>query len=275
MEANPIPISGPPSSVALRDLTTDTHLRDVVDLERAIWELPLGLVPVPLAMLQEACCEGGIVLGAFDGDGAMIGFVCSTPTKRSARIHHSHLLGVLPSARCVGVGTRLKRAQRERAARLGVESIEWTFDPLQSVNAYFNLRKLGAVARRYGENIYGDGISPLHAGLPTDRLYVEWPVAVDLTRTSVLKQAGDDPIDSEWLEDPERLTFRRSNVSDSEHGIFIKVPWDFTMFCYQHTRSLTWRLDVRRLFQQSFSMGYEVVDFDRRGEWGVYVLTRR
>ena len=33
--------------------------------------------------------------------------------------------------------------------------MEWTFDPLEIKNAYFNLERLGAIARRYNVNQYG------------------------------------------------------------------------------------------------------------------------
>ena len=41
-------------------------------------------------------------------------------------------------------------------------------------NAYLNIEKLGAIARRYNVNQYGITSSPLQGGLPTDRLLAEW-----------------------------------------------------------------------------------------------------
>jgi predicted GNAT superfamily acetyltransferase len=52
--------------------------------------------------------------------------------------------------------------------------IEWTFDPLKAKNAFFNLERLGAVARRYLADHYGPVESKLQQGLPTDRLVAEW-----------------------------------------------------------------------------------------------------
>ena len=52
--------------------------------------------------------------------------------------------------------------------------MEWTFDPLEIKNAYFNLERLGAIARRYNINQYGITSSPLQGFLPTDRLVAEW-----------------------------------------------------------------------------------------------------
>lgn len=52
--------------------------------------------------------------------------------------------------------------------------MEWTFDPLEIKNSYFNLERLGAIARRYNVNQYGITNSPLQGFLPTDRLVAEW-----------------------------------------------------------------------------------------------------
>src|SRR5262249_9654440 len=86
--------------------------------------------------------------------------------------HWSHMLGVREAARNAGVGRMLKEYQRRALAPLGIARIYWTFDPLQAKNAYFNIHRLGATVREYGPGMYGDTGSPLHLGLPTDRLIV-------------------------------------------------------------------------------------------------------
>jgi predicted GNAT superfamily acetyltransferase len=84
------------------------------------------------------------------------------------------MLAVRDSWRNHGLGRRLKLAQRDDAIQKGFELIEWTFDPLEIKNAHLNLARLGAIARRYSVNHYGDSSSPLQGGLPTDRLVAEW-----------------------------------------------------------------------------------------------------
>ena len=83
------------------------------------------------------------------------------------------MLGVRAEFRDCGVGRRLKLAQREDALTRGIDLIEWTFDPLEIKNAYLNIEKLGAIARRYNVDQYGSSASPLQGGLPTDRLIAE------------------------------------------------------------------------------------------------------
>jgi predicted GNAT superfamily acetyltransferase len=84
------------------------------------------------------------------------------------------MLAVRKQYRNGGLGRRIKLFQREEALRHGFELIEWTFDPLEIKNAYLNIEKLGAIARRYTINQYGITTSPLQGGLPTDRLIAEW-----------------------------------------------------------------------------------------------------
>jgi hypothetical protein len=90
---------------------------------------------------------------------------------------HSHMLGVLPHYRDAGVGRMLKMAQREDALSRGISLIEWSFDPFEAKNAYFNLEVLGAIVRTYTPNMYGITASRLHGDLPTDRCIAEWRIA--------------------------------------------------------------------------------------------------
>ena len=126
-------------------------------------------------MLIVSIKRGGILLGAFDDGGAMNGFVYSMPAIKDGRpTQWSHMLGVTPEMRAAGLGARLKLAQRAGALAMGLDLIEWTYDPLQAINAHLNFAKLGVVVEEYEENIYGESSSPLHSGTPTDRFVAEW-----------------------------------------------------------------------------------------------------
>ncbi|WP_089408390.1 GNAT family N-acetyltransferase [Granulicella rosea] len=144
-----------------------------VELQLATWGYDGGDV-IPRKMFLVAHKIGGMVLGAFDGD-VMIGFAMGLPGFRKGVPYlHSHMLAVLPEYRNAGIGRRLKLAQRDVALERGFDLMEWTFDPLEIKNAYLNIAKLGAIARRYEPDFYGASSSPLQGGLPTDRLCAEW-----------------------------------------------------------------------------------------------------
>jgi predicted GNAT superfamily acetyltransferase len=159
--------------IEVRPLTELAEFREAVRIQRIIWGFEdLELLPVRLFVVAEKV--GGLVQGAYDGDD-LIGFCLAIPGIRDGEIYlHSHMLGVLKEYRDAGAGRLLKFAQREAALARGIDLIEWTFDPLDIKNAYFNIERLGAVVRRFVPNQYGITTSPLQAGLPTDRCIAEW-----------------------------------------------------------------------------------------------------
>ena len=160
--------------IDVRQLSTLDEFRTAVDLQKTIWGFD-DLDLLPLRFFVVASRVGGQVLGAYDGS-RMIGFCLGIPgIKPGNRPYmHSHMMGVLSEYRNAGVGRRLKLRQREDALARGIKLIEWTFDPLELKNAFFNIERLGTIVRRYSLNQYGITGSPLHGGLPTDRCYAEW-----------------------------------------------------------------------------------------------------
>src|SRR4051812_41772934 len=160
-------------TIAYRDLTTLDEFAQVVELERQIWGPGYDEV-VPVPILAVSVHRGGILIGAFDGD-PMIGFVYSLPGIKDGKpTQWSHMAGVLPEYQSRGLGFQLKLLQRERALRAGLDLIQWTYDPLQAMNAHLNFAKLGVVVDEYAVNIYGVSASPLHGGNPTDRFVADW-----------------------------------------------------------------------------------------------------
>ena len=143
-------------------------------LQSEVWNLP-DVEIVPLHVLVTAAKNGGLLLGAFDGD-RLAGFVFGFPglTADGRLKHCSHMAGVHPDYRDQNLGYRLKLAQREVVLSQGIDLITWTFDPLEARNAWLNFHKLGAVCNTYLRNVYGDMRDGLNAGLPSDRLQVEW-----------------------------------------------------------------------------------------------------
>jgi predicted GNAT superfamily acetyltransferase len=106
------------------------------------------------------------------------------------------MLAVRESYRNSGLGRRLKLFQREDALARSFELIEWTFDPLEIKNAWLNIERLGAIARRYSLNQYGISSSPLQGGLPTDRLVAEWWLRSERVE-SLLKTGKHPPLKPE------------------------------------------------------------------------------
>lgn len=156
----------------IREIEGRDELRAVEALQKEVWACD-DLDVVPAVHMIAARAVGAILIGAFDG-AEMIGFAYGFPGfEGEHRVIHSDMLAVRESWRDRGVGRALKLAQRDVALARGIDRITWTFDPLQTRNAFLNFEKLGVIADRYLPDFYGQTSSPLHAG-GTDRLWVTW-----------------------------------------------------------------------------------------------------
>jgi len=160
-----------PGKVEIRHCDTLAEYEQCLRLERVTWgEATL----VPTAIFVVAKETGGQILGAFVGK-ELVGFTLALAGIHDGRLFlHSHMTAVVEAYRDQGVGRSLKFFQRQDALSRGISLVEWTFDPLELKNAHFNFMRLGAIARRLIPDCYGITGSPLHAGMPTDRLVAEW-----------------------------------------------------------------------------------------------------
>jgi len=168
-------------SVVLRELASLAELRVSEDLQRAVWgaDDPADNADLMLAIQH----EGGLVAGAFDGP-QMLGFLFAFPSATPG-VQHSHRLAVLPQARGLKLGLRLKWFQRDWCLARGITRVRWTFDPLRAVNAGLNIGTLGATSATYLNDYYG-AMEGINAGLPSDRLLLDW----DLNSAPVTTRAA-------------------------------------------------------------------------------------
>jgi len=260
----------------------------VVALEREIWG-PDYDEALPLALLLVTTAHGAILIGAFDEDDQMIGFVYSLHgTKNGVPVQWSYKLGVARRHRKEGLGRQLKLLQRECALEMGIDLIEWTFDPMLAPNAYLNLSKLGAIAHEYAEDLYGQSLAPVpHRKIPTDRLIVAWHLEAGHVqkRLSPLRVTGESRNMRRALEDSVRvnriakrgewLECSKIALDLEAPRLMIEIPLDYSemVLCAPET-ALDWRLSVRHMFKTYFGRGYRAVDFsvDPPTQTGAYVL---
>ncbi len=270
----------------IRDIQTYDELMAIYHLQQEIWGLGdpnLGLYP---PILNTMAKNGGVVLGAFDDEtGRMVAFLVGFlgrepggPLKLC-----SQTMGVLKEWRRYGIAEALKRVQRERIIAEGLSLMTWTYDPLEGPNAHLNLHKLRAISRTYLCDIYGSNFGALNAGLPTDRLQVEW--WVNGTR---LENEPDDEYEAEIWDSPpvfetkgEGTTRRiiRADLSLDANTLLLETPGDIhPIKAADMELALDWRLKVRNAFEKYFAKGYIAVDFISAIERGErrnrYVLQR-
>lgn len=235
--------------IEIRHCSSVAEFSECVRIEHAVWGAATA-VPTPVFVVA-AHETGGQVLGAFEG-GRMVGFILAFAAVRGGyRFLHSHMAAVLPEFRDRGVGRSLKLAQREDALARGIDLIEWTFDPLDVKNAYFNLMRLGAIARRFIPNCYGITGSKLHGALPTDRLVAEWWLDSDRVRALL---AGELPAASSATE---RISIPASfaELRESDQASAARI-----------------QSEARGQFLKWFGAGYAATGVERRADATDYLL---
>jgi predicted GNAT superfamily acetyltransferase len=212
-----------------------------VELQKAVWRFAdEDLLPTRLFVVGQKI--GGQIFGAFDERGKLAGFCLAIPALRNGKSYlHSHMLGVLPEYQNLHVGRKLKLMQRDDAIARGIPLIEWTFDPLELKNAFFNVMRLGAIVRRYVPNQYGASSSALQHGLPTDRLVAEWWVSAERAASQ-----GERRIAC-------RADILEVKQTDSKAALAVQTR-------------------LREEFQEAFREGYAVTGFERGEKESAYLL---
>ncbi len=266
------------ASLAIRKIITNAEMRAVENLQKEVWGIP-DLDVVPVTQLVAAAAAGGVLLGAFDRE-TLVGFAYGFVSYENGRTaHHSHMLAVKPEYRNFNLGERLKRAQREYVLSQGITEMSWTFDPLQSLNAYFNFNKLGVVSDRYIVNFYGeDAASFLHRN-GTDRLWVTWLLnsrhvseRIGGVNNPAPEIEGVVPLVQIEKDDSPRQNDSTDNLSGDY--VLIEIPADINELERQNSElAAVWRAVTRLAFTKALSSGYLVENFYRRGSGGQQIST--
>ncbi|WP_248891406.1 GNAT family N-acetyltransferase [Bacillus methanolicus] len=268
------------SAVEIRVLKSNHELRQVQVLEKEVWNTD----PIPLHQTITASQNGGLLLGAFI-DGNMVGFSYSFPGFRHGKSYLcSHMLGIHPDFQEQGIGARLKAEQKQFASKMGYNLITWTYDPLESRNAYLNLTKLHAVCSTYIENCYGEMEDSLNSGLPSDRFKVEWWINSSYVSEPKAIHAANARHIFHW--DMTELSFPKlmdikdglSSVRESNQPLYVPVPANFQALKNKDGKlSLDWRYKTRQIFQTLFTSGYAAVSLVKGETAAVcyYLLVKR
>jgi predicted GNAT superfamily acetyltransferase len=247
--------------VVIRPFETPEDHRQCETVQRQVW---VGDDVVPTNMTITIQRHGGLALGAFDGDGALLGFVLSMlspahqPGARNGLCHHSHVAAVLPTIQGKRIGEALKRAQAEEIQRRGFNLMTWTYDPLEARNAWLNIHKLGCICRTFIRNCYGDMRDAMNRGLPSDRFEAEW-----------------------WL-DKAPLSSCETVMADGQllldtraDALYIDIPTDFQALKRSDLAAAQQvRLETRAQFESAFGLGYIVSDFTTQPNRAYYTLTK-
>ncbi len=272
--------------ILIRDLNTIEDLTQLKLVEREVWGMgDDDTMPLTLAVALRAA--GNIFVGAFDR-AKMVGFAFGFVGREHGQtIIHSHMLAVLEAYRHLDLGSRLKQAQRERTLAMGVQEMTWTFDPLQSRNAHFNIAKLGVLSETYKVNFYGPQTSSMLHQNGTDRLWVRWMLNSRRVRDRLAgKSTRSETLDALRLLAP-LVRFNgngypmRADLGESlaRERVSIEIPGE--ILDVEHADmglAREWREATRWAFCEAMKAGFFVAEFCRsiRGQQGpgAYLLQR-
>ncbi len=273
-------------SIVLRDLESIDDLSKMKAVEKNVWGMADDDT-LPLLMAIALKAAGNIFIGALEGE-KLVGFAFGFLGREHGRlIVHSHMLAVLEPYRHLNLGYRLKLAQRERAMAMGIQEMTWTYDPLQSRNAHFNIAKLGIVSDTYKINFYGEETSSMLHRNGTDRLWVRWLMNSRRVRE---RMAGKDPR-GETLDALRHLAplirFNgdgrpaRADLAEAlaRQRVAIEIPGDILeVERKDFGLAREWREATRWAFTEAFRAGFFLTEYCRslRGNQGpgAYLLQK-
>jgi predicted GNAT superfamily acetyltransferase len=276
------------ASYPIRSLIYKNEIEPIEGLQEEIWgygSSPGSPSPYPARCLFEFAESGGVVAGAYstDSDSEMIGFSASwlgrEPKDEQRPYLHSQLVGVKEKFRDCGVGLLLKLHQRVFAIGAGLPLIKWTFDPLQSRNAYFNLRKLGGIVRRFIPDYYGNLGGKMNHDFPTDRFWVEWHVnsarvANRLEQQHSVFSPRNFPVVNTVADDNGWRQIVSIDLTHSDSHLLIEIPPNISeMRLKAPELASKWQRDTCQIFE-SYLQTYIIIDCVREEERSFYVLSR-
>jgi predicted GNAT superfamily acetyltransferase len=252
----------------IRKLETPEEYLEAEAVQRTVWHFPdREIVPLnELVVLQK---NGGHVFGAFEA-GKLVAFCFGSPGYRDGKVYHySRMLGVMPGHQDTGIGFRMKLKQREYVQKQGLDLVVWTFDPLQSRNAYLNIEKLGCVIREYSVNLYPESGSQFNAGMESDRFTSEWWITSKRVKDHLAKKLSPYDLESyaSALEARNGKSGFREPVSVrrglKESRVRIEIPADIDAVKKKSLKlAQEWRSASRDAFQAYLRRGYVVNGFD-------------
>ncbi len=264
------------SNIEIREIAGQKELRAVEELQKQVWGIP-NLDVVPLTQMVAVQAAGGVLLGAFVGE-TLVGFVYGfVGCENGQMTHHSHMLAVKPDYRNYDLGRRLKFAQRERVLDQGINLMTWTFDPLQSLNAYFNFSKLGVFSDQYFVNFYGEDAASFLHQTGTDRLWVTWDLTKDETDKQFDENFGEiTPLVKVGIDEFPLISEFEEAIQNEK--ALIEIPENINDLVKRNRESaIKWRESTRRAFTEAINAGFTVKDFYRinrsGGQTGTYLLS--
>jgi predicted GNAT superfamily acetyltransferase len=242
------------------------------EIQREVWHFQdIDIVPVSLLLAMSRM--GGVLVGAFNNLGNLVGFAFSFPgSSDGASVYHAHMLAVRTAYRNFDVGFKLKLAQRKEVLKRKIARITSSFDPMQPPTVYFTLGKLGAWTNVYEEDFYGETTSSVDRGMPTDRMIGNWELASDMVvsrlevgpqRRDIRKELKQRPVINHLIEAaPGMMNSSPVKLNCTAGQFLFEVPYNLPEIKHRDLGiALEWQGKMRQVFKHYFKKNYAATDF--------------
>jgi predicted GNAT superfamily acetyltransferase len=253
--------------VTINKISDPDEIKKILPVISSAWGMP-NLAAAFKDTINAMRFHGGLVAAAYDGD-EMVGMQFAFPGYRRGRTYlYSHMTGIVEKRKYSGIGYQMKLYQKKWALENGYDLIAWTFDPIRSLNAYFNLKKLGAISRTLVPNFYGTMEDSLNAGIPTDRLVAEWWIKDQKTEV--------DPVESMTIDasDADSQLLIEQVTSSPPNTVKVAIPYDFSrIMSNDMQRAVEIKKRLSSVLVRLFSLQYCIVDFEKKQPSSFYILT--
>ena len=236
--------------IELKRIKEVEELKKISEIQKSAWGFS-DLDIEPHHLMTRVQKYGGLIQGLYI-DNVLVGFTYAIVGKWEGEYFiYSHQTAVRKEHQGRGLGFLLKKAQREEVLKMGYDVIKWNFDPLESMNAYFNFHRLGIISVEYERNIYGEGESGIHKGLSTDRIIATWNLKSDRVVEKMKKK------DATILEDIPQKSLENFTQAEA----YIEIPKDIQSLKETNlSEAIEWRTKTRGLFESAFQKGYVAED---------------
>lgn len=242
------------------------RLRDVASLLVTVWGTSQQGAPIPSDVLRSISHAGCNVAVAYDVNGSLLGSAVAIVSPENSSTY-SMIAAVLPGVTDRGVGFALKQHQRAWALARGLGTMIWTFDPLVSRNARFNLTKLGAHSLEYIRDFYGLMEDDINSNDVSDRLVAVWPLTTD--RAIACSQGEPEPVElPDYSPDDVRTLGPDGRPVLIEVGasLWCRVPADIVALRGQNAdEAAAWRSCIREILVTAFASGHAARGVTRTG----------
>jgi chorismate synthase len=253
--------------LSIGKISDPDEIKKILPVISSAWGMP-NLAAAFKDTINAMRFHGGLVAAAYDGE-EMVGMQFSFPGYRRGKTYlYSHMTGIVENKKYSGIGYQLKLYQKKWALENGYDLIAWTFDPIRSLNAHFNMKKLGAISRTLIPNFYGTMEDSLNAGIPTDRLVAEWWIKDQKLPAYTVDAITIDSSDADSQPVIDEVT------SSTPKTVKVSIPYDFSKIMSNDMQAaVEIKKRLSSILVRLFSLQYSIVDFEKRQPSSLYVLT--